>query len=219
MNDDNLILNYIQAIENPTNEGLSNGIWRRPTKPGFDQNQLGVGLDIYKNHELNQFLKDNNRLNNPWLTIDEEKQFRLSKIHNDLDEVWNRRTRLSKLSPIKKTIAYGLMYHGYGPKLWKQSELYNSFWNGSDKDFIDTVTKFYNGKYSERSKAHQQFWNNYMKDNSFNINQYTQPINTDKPPYKNKTLQDYMTIQTHKQGGNMKVKNQTTTRSKKPLET
>lgn len=104
------------------------------------------------------------------------------------------------------------MYHGYGPKLWKQSELYNSFWNGSDKDFIDTVTKFYNGKYSERSKAHQQFWNNYMKNDSFNINHYTQPIDTNKPPYKNKTLQDYMTIQTHKQGGNMKIKsnNQTT---------
>ena len=45
----------------------------------------------------------------------------------------------------------------------------------------------------------------------FGLQQYLMlPANQNKPPYKNKTLQDYMTIQTHKQGGNMKVKNQTT---------
>ena len=54
-------------------------------------------------------------------------------------------------------VALGIIYHGHGPKLWKkQHSLHQALFNGSDKEFIDAVTKFYSG--NSRSSRHKNFW-------------------------------------------------------------
>lgn len=72
-------MDYILALENPTKQGLVDGIWRPPTDSSkWDINAIGGGLDIrYKNNPLvYNFLSDNNRLNNPYLTEQEEYDLR-----------------------------------------------------------------------------------------------------------------------------------------------
>ena len=72
-------MDYILALENPTKQGLVDGIWRPPMDSSkWDVNAIGGGLDIrYKNNPLvYNFLSDNNRLSNPYLTEQEEYDLR-----------------------------------------------------------------------------------------------------------------------------------------------
>ena len=155
---------YLEALENPTKEGFDERTqrWTPPKRKGFDPNQIGVGLDMYTNAKVRNFLRKNGRTNNPWLSHQE-----MLDLQNDslleLEDILDRRTIGVKLSNTKRAIAIGLLYHGFGPKLWnpngpKTQRLNRALFNGSDQDFINAVTDFYNGSYSERSKSHSNFW-------------------------------------------------------------
>ena len=70
---------YILAVENPTKQGLANGIWRPPTDSSkWDTHAIGGGLDIREENNpiVYNYLKSKGRLNNPYLTVAEEEMLR-----------------------------------------------------------------------------------------------------------------------------------------------
>lgn len=70
---------YILAVENPTKQGLVNGVWRPPTdSTKWDVHAIGGGLDIREQHNpiVYNYLKTNGRLANPFLTAREEEVLR-----------------------------------------------------------------------------------------------------------------------------------------------
>lgn len=156
---------YLEALENPTREGFDEKTqrWTPPTRKGFDSNQIGVGLDMNTNARVKEFLRKNGRTKSPWLTHDE-----MIKLQNDslmdLERILDRRTKGIQLSNTKRAIAIGLLYHGFGPKIWnpngpKTQRINRALFNGTDQDLINAVSDFYNGTYTERYKSHQNFWN------------------------------------------------------------
>ena len=74
---DDEALDYIRALENPNKIGWDKKkrVWRTPSQPGYDKNQIAYGLDIRpeNNPIVYQFLKTKGRLNDPWLTDQEAK--------------------------------------------------------------------------------------------------------------------------------------------------
>jgi hypothetical protein len=70
---------YILAVENPTKQGLVNGVWRPPTDSSkWDTHAIGGGLDIREGNNpiVYNYLKSKGRLNNPYLTVAEEEMLR-----------------------------------------------------------------------------------------------------------------------------------------------
>lgn len=70
---------YILAVENPTKQGLVNGVWRPPTdSTKWDVHAIGGGLDIREQHNpiVYNYLKTNGRLASPFLTAREEEVLR-----------------------------------------------------------------------------------------------------------------------------------------------
>lgn len=156
--------NYLESIENPTREGYDESTqrWTPPKRKGFDPNQIGIGLDMNKNSRVKNFLRQHGRTNNPWLSHQEMLNLQNDTL-SELENILDRHTDGIKLSNIKRAIAIGLLYHGYGPYLWKPNgprtqRLNETLFSGSDQDFINAVTDFYNGSYSERSRNHSNFW-------------------------------------------------------------
>lgn len=157
---------YIKELENPHNEGFDEKtqIWTPPTRKGFDPNGIGIGLDIKTNKKVKDFLEKHGRTKNPWLTHQE-----MLSLQNDslayLENVLDQHTKMMKLSNTKRAIAIGLLYHGYGPRLWnKDSKLHKAFFNGTEQDLINVVTEFYSNTFPTRSRSHANFWKNYELD-------------------------------------------------------
>lgn len=150
---------YIAALENPDSIGFNPdlGIWTPPTLRGYDQNQIGIGLDMKQNKDVVQFFKDHPR-QNPFLTEEEEHKLR-SDSYKYFDEVWERKTQGQVFSDKKRAIAFGLLYHGIGPILWNENHPLNqALFNGTDEDFEKAVSDFYANKFSERQRNHDAFW-------------------------------------------------------------
>ncbi|MBO7337198.1 MAG: hypothetical protein J6U33_00965 [Paludibacteraceae bacterium] len=131
-------------------------MWTQPKGKGFDKNQIGIGLD-----RNNKFVK---RAIPDWehaqLTAQKEREIRLRYIE-ELTRIYDKYVDANlHFSEKRKAIALGLMYHGMGPHLWTNHNdgLYESFWDGSDDDFENAVTKFYDGTFTERSQRHKAFW-------------------------------------------------------------
>lgn len=146
---------YIKALENPNLIGYDkqNDRWTSPTGRGYDSNGIGIGLDKYTNSYVRSYLSTHNK---DWLSMDEMLQLQ-NKSFEWAENVLNRNTKGLKMSNAKRVIALGIIYHGHGPKLWKkQHSLHQALFNGSDKEFIDAVTKFYSG--NSRSSRHKNFW-------------------------------------------------------------
>ena len=146
---------YIEAIENPDRIGYDakNDKWTSPTTKEYDPNQIGIGLDKNTNKDVKQFLAKNKR---DWITNAEMLDLQ-SKSFKYFEDVLDRKTKGMNLSNVKRATALGLLYHGHGPKLWNRNHtLSKAFFNGSDQDFIDAVTKFYGT--NTRAIRHSQYW-------------------------------------------------------------
>ena len=146
---------YLEALENPDRIGYdaARDRWTSPTQKGYDANQIGIGLDKNTNNDVRQFLAKNHR---DWLTNQEMPDLQ-SKSLQYFENVLDRNTKGTKLSNIKRAAAIGLLYHGYGPKLWNKTHaLSKALFEGSDQDFINAITKFYGT--NTRAVRHSQFW-------------------------------------------------------------
>lgn len=146
---------YIEALENPDRIGYDpkKDRWTSPTQRGYDPNQIGIGLDKNKNNDVRKFLTKNKR---NWMTNAEMLDLQ-SKSFKYFEDVLDRKTKGMNLSNVKRAAAIGLLYHGHGPKLWdKKYPISKAFFNGSDQDFIDAVTKFYGT--NTRATRHSNFW-------------------------------------------------------------
>ncbi len=207
MNNDEQIMQYITAIENPDSVGYSNGRWYFPTdRRKYDVNQIGIGLDR-NNPEVQKILATGRN----YLTEDEERRIRTNYVKGYLTNVFNKHTKGYSISPKKKAIAYGLLYNTFGPRLWRnENGLFDSLVNDNDEDFANKVEQFYRTfpkrDLNSRANLHKRFWQQHQNNQpSFNSSQYFIPlIQQTKPPYKPKTWQDYLNIPKDKLGGHLK---------------
>ena len=150
---------YIKELENPNMVGYDekNDRWTSPTQKGYDKNGIGIGLDKYTNTYVKNYLQKHNK---DWLTMKE--MIDLQNISfNWAEGVLSRNTKGLNMSDIKRVVALGIIYHGHGPKLWKEgNSLHDALFYKSDKEFIDEVTKFYKG--NSRSTRHKNFFENLI---------------------------------------------------------
>lgn len=163
----NKIKQYLHALENPTNSGF-NSKTRKWGRGEYDPHQFQDGLD-----DRNTFVK--NYLEKHKVdSIPEQDAIMLQDIYlKDLDRIWNSRTKNKNISDFKKTLAYGLMWHGYGPRLWNEGKskeskrLYEAFQNGSDSEFSDAIYTFYKKYDKDRANRHKIYMNNQpLKENT-----------------------------------------------------
>lgn len=95
-----------------------------------------------------------------YLTEDEEVYFRNRKLDEMLRIYNNNVDENIQFSDNKLAMALAMMYHGYGPRLWSEhgDGLHNAFFNGSDYEFENAITSFYQKRHKERANNHKKFW-------------------------------------------------------------
>lgn len=169
---------YITRIENPDSAGYVNGRWYNKAytdkhKNGprvWDSNQIGIGIDTRENNNpvVQQYLRNTGQYK--YINEDDEHFVRQSTI-KEKDDTLNRLMRKYNininLSPNKRAMALGMIYQGlanqlFNPKTPLARQLQNAFTNGTDKQFADSITNFYNvfqnGRFRERAKQNQEYW-------------------------------------------------------------
>lgn len=169
MNDNDLLMQYITAIENPDSIGYSPSSkqWKFPTdRKKYDINQIGIGLDR-NNPEIQKILKTGRKT----ITEQEERDIRTKYINGYLTDVWNRNTKGLKISPKKKMIAYGLLYNSFGPRLWNNKDgLLDTMKHGTDEEFQQKVYEFYKNfkkrDLSTRANNHAKFFKTHVSPGS-----------------------------------------------------
>lgn len=191
--DEQLVGPYLRTLENADSAGFINGRWygrevynpyaqknnirnsQGVIKKVFDKNQIGIGLDRrgQNNPLVKQKIQKDSR--GEYLSENNERFIRNRSIQEKqdvLDRLLKKNGMSVEISPNKRTIATGLIYHGFGPELFMPGPLYNSFSRGTDQAFSDSVYNFYNGEYkaeypgkkyadhysTERAEKHRQFF-------------------------------------------------------------
>ena len=157
-----LRFDYIKELENPTMKGYDKKTnrWTRVYEKGWDSNGIGIGLDINTNQYVKEFLKEKKR---NWMTMEEMISLQ-NKSFQYAEGVVDKAFLGKSLSNIKRVIAVGLVYHGFGKKLLKNGDsVRNAILNGSDQEAIDAVTAFYKQsnnarRYGNRAKRHNNFF-------------------------------------------------------------
>ncbi len=167
--DDSLVTQYIRAIENPDSVGFNNGRWEAPPAgKGYDLNSRGFGMDVNYNDATRDLTANRN---GKWLTEDEERQLRLDHM-KDNQKTLNKWTaspyiRRNPLTEEKEAMALGMLYRGDGIKsIIRNSAIRDAYYSGSDEDMQKVVSNFYQKKYPQRAKKHNQFLNSRKPSNS-----------------------------------------------------
>lgn len=167
-------MDYILALENPTKQGLQDGIWRPPTdSTKWDTNAMGGGLDIRQENNplVYNFLLQNGRLNNPYLTEQEEYDLRtqtfnqnmlpaLTRLHNKYGE---------QISPKGYARLAAMKWQGH-PFLMATSpdsitgKAFLSAIASGDKDLDSVFDAYYKypanaKKYASRIQSDEKYWN------------------------------------------------------------
>lgn len=120
--DNSFGMDYIRHIENADSVGWNPKLrrWTPPDKPGYDKHSLGMGLDMRKenNPEVYNYLKEKGRLDNPYLTEAEERQFRINA-YKRKKAIVNRfqKDNNIKLTEEDAAILTGMAYQGYPMKM------------------------------------------------------------------------------------------------------
>lgn len=169
---DDEAINYIIALENPHKVGWdkSKKIWRTPKGKGFDNNQIAYGLDTRLEHNplVYNYLKDNGRLNNPWLTDQEARSLAMQTYRQKKDSVIKAiEIAGGNVSQRGYNILSGMAWHGHPMKsvLSPDSITGKAFRNAikqGDQDFDSVFDTYYqygsNAKqFAERIKADKAF--------------------------------------------------------------
>lgn len=158
-----LLEQYIIALENPDSNGWDNKTrtWRHATGKNMDNNQIGIGGD--RNNVNIKAIIGSRNWDKVRITEAQEREARY-KNFDYFDGVYNQHTKGLSLSNKKHILAMGLLYHGFGPFLWKDgSSLNNSLKNGTDGDFSKSIYDFYQDKFPERARNHEKFMRQQKK--------------------------------------------------------
>lgn len=172
---DDEALGYVQQLENPNKVGWDkkNKVWRTPKQKGYDKNQIAYGLDTRKEHNpiVYNFLKENGRLNDPWLTDKEAKQL--------MAQTWDtKKATMSKI--IDKTggnisqrgynVAAGMVWHGHPAKMMLTEDsvtgkAFNKAIASGDRDLNSVFDAYYNygsnaTQFADRIKLDEPFRGN-----------------------------------------------------------
>lgn len=134
-------------------------IWETPKGNSFDPRQRGFGIDVENYDVVKRHLAKNPRSGN-YLTEKEESYFRNRKL-DEMQSIYDKYVDDNlHFSDKKRAMALALMYHGFGKRLWtdKGDGLHNAFFNGSDYEFENAITSFYQKRHKERANNHKKFW-------------------------------------------------------------
>lgn len=164
------LIEYLGALENPGKVGLKGGVWRPPTdSTRYDTHQIGMGLDIRQEHNpiVYNFLKSKGRLNNPYLTVEEERMLR-KKTWAQKKPILDRFLKSHDLSERGIFTAAGMLWQGHPYKMMNTPDsitgkaLQKAIDSGN-KD-LDTVFDAYYGygsnskRYQSRINANRSWW-------------------------------------------------------------
>lgn len=169
---DDEAINYIIALENPHKIGWDKAkkIWRTPKGKGFDNNQIAYGLDTREEHNplVYNFLKNNNRLNDPWLTDKEARNLAMQTYRQKKDSV-AKAIEIAKgnVSQRGYNILSGMAWHGHPMKsvLSPDSITGKAFRKAikqGDQDFDSVFDAYYHYGTNEK-----QFAERILADKSF----------------------------------------------------
>lgn len=154
---------YIIALENPESNGWDSKTktWGHAVGKGMDRNQIGIGGD--RNNVNIKALIGLQNWDKVRITEAQEREARY-KNFDYFNGVIDR--NISKLSYVKRMLAMGLLYHGYGPLLWQEGNALNKILRyGSDDDFSKSIYDFYRYRNPERAKNHDNFVKQQKKSN------------------------------------------------------
>lgn len=164
------LIEYLGALENPGKVGLKGGVWRPPTdSTRYDTHQIGMGLDIRQEHNpiVYNFLKSKGRLNNPYLTVEEERMLR-KKTWAQKKPILDRFLKSHDLSERGIFTAAGMLWQGHPYKMMNNPDsitgkAFEKAMNSGNKD-LDTVFDAYYGygsnskRYKSRINANRSWW-------------------------------------------------------------
>ena len=161
--DDELVGQYIRAIENPDSVGWNPAArrWEAPKLRGYDSRNRGMGVDVINNDAAKQ-LTDGRK--GRYLTEAEERELRNGHIDYSQTIVnkWTPRSVLiSPPSEAKRAMAAGMAYRGDNIywNIVKNPAMSAVYYGGSDADFQKAVSEFYKSKgVFERAKNHDAFF-------------------------------------------------------------
>ena len=167
---------YILAVENPTKQGLVNGVWRPPTDSSkWDTHAIGGGLDIREENNpiVYNYLKSKGRLNNPYLTVAEEEMLRKQTFEKTtlpaLQKMYGKYK--DKISEKGYARLAGMKWQGHPylmaitPDSITGKDFLNAIASG-DRDLDSVFDAYYkypaNAKrYGARINADVNYWKNY----------------------------------------------------------
>ena len=110
--DNDLVAQYIRAIENPDSIGYKDGKWYQPSNSKYDKNNRGFGIDVVHNKAARGIVSNRQ---GKWLTEEEERELRNKHIIES-QKVLDKRVPWHSLretpSEEKNAMAIGMLYRG-----------------------------------------------------------------------------------------------------------
>lgn len=167
--DDDLVAQYIRAIENPDSIGYKDGKWYQPSDSKYDKNNRGFGIDVVHNKAARGIVSNRQ---GKWLTEEEERELRNKHIIES-QKVLNKRVPWHSLretpSEEKNAMAIGMLYRG--DSVLGNQNIRNAYYSGSDEDMQRAVSEYYKAKkVPERAANHNKFFNSRKPKGKMELN-------------------------------------------------
>ena len=167
--DDDLVAQYIRAIENPDSIGYKDGKWYQPSDSKYDKNNRGFGIDVVHNKAARGIVSNRQ---GKWLTEEEERELRNKHIIES-QKVLNKRVPWHSLretpSEEKNAMAIGMLYRGNS--VLGNQNIRNAYYSGSDEDMQRAVSEYYKAKkVPERAANHNKFFNSRKPKGKMELN-------------------------------------------------
>lgn len=167
--DNDLVAQYIRAIENPDSIGYKEGKWYQPSNSKYDKNNRGFGVDVVHNKAARGIVSNRQ---GKWLTEEEERELRNKHIIES-QKVLDKRVPWHSLretpSEEKNAMAIGMLYRG--DSVLGNQNIRDAYYSGSDEDMQRAVSEYYKAKkVPERSANHNKFFNSRKPKGKMELN-------------------------------------------------
>ena len=167
--DDDLVAQYIRAIENPDSIGYKDGKWYQPSNSKYDKIYRGFGIYVLHNKAERDMVSNRQ---GKWLTEGEERELRNKHIIES-QKTLDRRVPWHSLretpSEEKNAMAIGILYRG--DCVLGNQNIRNAYYSGSDEDMQRAVSEYYKAKkVPERAANHNKFFNSRKPKGKMELN-------------------------------------------------